>query len=342
MDCWLDHAALGRLTGMVVPAYFSAAPSDDLVRRLLWMTLGDCRHYLPLRHVWVVVDGDARTLRLVDEVRRRLGEGDDTFHLMALPENEGKFAAMRHGMRGLLSACPDVRYAVVRDGDGDHAVSDLPHLARAAARLAEAYGHTHLIVAGSRGSRHRPMGWARGELETLLDRVTLDALAYRLAREGRALNLAHCCGDGVPDLSTGYKVYGRDVARYLFVEAEPNLAGLSSEDYWHFGPETVTIVEAALAGAEFAKVRRLTWDGQPTSSFNEFRHVRLYGELLTWVMARLEIPTVVAARLFDNAARPLLLGTMAAGAETLAELRATVLGRGAGVVPPPPSALPFV
>ena len=58
------------------------------------------------------------------------------------------------------------------------------------------------------------MGWARGELETLLDRVTLDALAYRLAREGRALNLAHCCGDGVPDLSTGYKVYGRDVARY--------------------------------------------------------------------------------------------------------------------------------
>ena len=114
MDCWLDHAALGRLTGMVVPAYFSAAPSDDLVRRLLWMTLGDCRHYLPLRHVWVVVDGDPRTLRLVDEVRRRLGEGDDTFHLMALPENEGKFAAMRHGMRGLLSACPDVRYAVVR------------------------------------------------------------------------------------------------------------------------------------------------------------------------------------------------------------------------------------
>lgn len=342
MDPWLDHDALGRLTAMVVPAYFAAAPSDDLVRHLLWMTLGDCRHYLPLDHVWVVVDGDHRTHRLADEIRRRLGEGGDTFRLMLLRENQGKLAAMRHGLRALLSALPDVRFAVVRDGDGDHALSDLPHLVRAAARLAEAYGHSNLIVAGARGSRHRPMGWARGELETLLDRVTLDALAYRLAREGRALNLAHCSGEGVPDLSTGYKVYGRDVARRLFVESEPNLAGLSSEDYWHYGPETVTIVEAILEGAEFAEVRRLTWDGQPTSSFNEFRHVRLYGELLAWVFARLEIPAEVAARLFDNAARPLLLGTMAAGAETLAELRAGVLGRDAGAAPQPPPALPFI
>jgi hypothetical protein len=342
MDPWLDHAELGRLTGMVVPAYFSATPSDDLVRRLLWMTLGDCHHYVPLDHVWVVVDGDERTHRLTDEVRRALGQGGATFRLMRLRENQGKLAAMRHGLRALLSALPTVRYAVVRDGDGDHALSDLPHLVRAAAQLAGAYGHTNLIVAGARANRHRPMGWARGELETLLDRVTLDALAYRLAREGRALNLAHCTGMGVPDLSTGYKVYGRDVARYLFGDAEPNLAGLSSDDYWHYGPETVTFVEAVLAGAEFAEVRRLTWDGQPTSSFADFRHVHLYGELLAWVFARLEIPPAVAARLFDNAARPLLLPTTAAGAETLATLRAEVLGRGDGVVPPPPPALSFV
>lgn len=342
MDPWLDHDELGRLTGMVVPAYFPAAPTDDLVRRLLWMTLGDCRHYLPLDHVWVVVDGDRRTFRLAAELRRRLAEGGDTFNLMLLPENQGKLAAMRQGIHALLVAQPDVRYAVVRDGDGDHALSDMPHLVRAAARLAGAYGHTNLIVAGARGSRHRPMGWARGELETLLDRVTLDALAYRLAREGRALNLAHCSGGGVPDLSTGYKVYGRDVAHRLFVGAEPSLAGMSSDDYWHYGPETVTIVEAMLAGAEFAEVRRLTWDGQPTSSFNEFRHVRLYGELLAWVFTRLEIPVEVAARLFDNAARPLLLGTMAAGAETLAELRAEVLGGDAGAAPSPPPKLPFI
>mgnify|MGYP005859744229 FL=1 len=169
MDPWLDHDELGRLTGMVVPAFFSAAPADDLVRHLLWMTLGDCRHYLPLDHVWVVVDGDRRTFRLAAALRRRLAEGGDTFNLMLLPENQGKLAAMRQGIHALLVAQPDVRYAVVRDGDGDHALSDMPHLVRAAARLAEAYGHTNLIVAGARGSRHRPMGWARGELETLLD-----------------------------------------------------------------------------------------------------------------------------------------------------------------------------
>jgi hypothetical protein len=348
MDRWLDHDELGRLTGMVVPAYFSPAPSDDLVRHLLWMTLGDCRHYVPLDHVWVVVDGDQRTGRLVEETRRRLAEGDDTINVLSFAENRGKLAAMRRGMDALLRAQPEVLYAVVRDGDGDHALSDLPHLVRAAARLAEGYGHTNLIVAGARGSRHRPMGWVRGELETLLDRVTLDALAYRLARHGRALNLAHCRGDRVPDLSTGYKVYGRDVAQYLFIDSEPNLACLSEDDYWHYGPETVTVVEAILAGAEFAEVRRLTWDGQPTSSFNEFRHVQLYGELMAWVFSRLAIPPPVAARLFDNAARPLHLGTIAPGADTLARLRAEVLGRSldgdpnTGAAPPPPPTLPFI
>lgn len=340
---WTSQEALGRATGVVVPAYFSAAPTDDLVRRLLWMTLGDSHHYLPPEQVWVVVDGDRRTARLAAEVQEALREHlGRTFHLLPLAENGGKFRALCEGVRGLLARHPEVRYVAVRDGDGDHALSDLPHLVRAAAQLAGAYGHTNLIVAGARANRHRPMGWARGELETLLDRVTLDALAYRLAREGRALNLAHCTGMGVPDLSTGYKVYGRDVARYLFGDAEPNLAGLSSDDYWHYGPETVTFVEAVLAGAEFAEVRRLTWDGQPTSSFADFRHVHLYGELLAWVFARLEIPPAVAARLFDNAARPLLLPTTAAGAETLATLRAEVLGRGDGVVPPPPPALSFV
>ena len=114
--------------------------------------------------------------------------------------------------------------------------------------LRDAYAHTRLIVLGARRSRHHPMGSNRGELETLLDQVTLDALAFALVRQGRAINLAHCHTGRVPDVSSGYKVYGRQMAEALFVETEPRLQGLSAHDYWHFGPETVPVVEAMLSG----------------------------------------------------------------------------------------------
>jgi len=337
-----SQEALGRATGVVVPAYFSAAPTDDLVRRLLWMTLGDSHHYLPPEQVWVVVDGDARTARLAAEVQEALRERvGRTFHLLPLAENGGKFRAVREGVRGLLGRHPEVRYVAIRDGDGDHALSDLPALLRAAEECAAARGDSNVLVAGSRASRHHPMGWVRGELETLLDRVTIDALAYHLARQGRALDLTRLpAPNGVPDLSSGYKVYGRHAAERLFVEATPHLASLSERDYWRYGPETVPVVEAALAGATLAETARVTFNGQPTSSFGDFHVVALYGALLGWVFTRLEIPLPVAAQLYDNAACRMLLGTAGPGAETLDAVRAHALERaaahcGGGAIPPP-------
>jgi len=349
VEGWIGHSTLAERTGMVIPAYFSAKPSTEMIRQLLWITLGDCGHYLPWEHIWVVVDGDLRTAELVTEVRGRLGEDwGAQFNLIVLPENRGKLWAIRQGIAALLGAWPQVDYIVIRDGDGDHAIADMPTLVRMAWHLHRGYGHSRCIVAGARRSRHRPMGWLRGELEPLLDRLTLDALAYRLAQEGRALNLGHCQGAGVPDISSGYKVYGREMAEELFVRAAPNLASLTAEDYWHYGPETVTIVEGALRGAVLAEAPRLTWDGQPTTSFGEFRELALYGELLAWVYTRLEIPLAVAAQLYDNVAPHLTLRTTAQGAELLSALRAHVLdkvrafrGEG-GPLPAPPPAVPFL
>ncbi|NLD72364.1 MAG: hypothetical protein GX649_06565 [Chloroflexi bacterium] len=339
---WSAQEALGRATGVVVPAYFSAAPPDDLVRRLLWMTLGDCHHYLPLEQVWVVVDGDERTARLAGEVQEALrGRLGASFHLVPLAENGGKFRAVREGARGLLAAHPDLRYIAVRDGDGDHAISDLPALLRAAEEIAAGRDDTNVLIAGARASRHHPMGWVRGELEAILDRVTIDALAYHLARRGRALDLAYVAGaNGAPDLSSGYKVYGRQAAEYLFGEAPPQYASLSKRDYWRYGPETVPVVEAVLAGATLGEAARLTFNGQPTSSFGDFAVVALYGELLAWVWTRLGIPPDVAACLYDNAACRALLGTTAPGAETLDTVRRHALERtaahcGGAPLPPP-------
>ncbi|MBC7235462.1 MAG: glycosyltransferase [Chloroflexi bacterium] len=350
MERWIDQNELGVRIGMVVPAYFSAKPSDDLVRHLLYMTLADCHHYLPLEHIVVVVDGDARTARLAEELRQHLaGRHGRTFRLMPLAENHGKLWAMQEGIKALLSERPDIEYIAIRDGDGDHVASDLPRLARAARFLAEAYAGTRLIIIGARRSRHRPMGWLRGELEMLLDRITLDALVYALALQGRALNLRHCLGEGVPDLSSGYKMYGREAAELLFRDAQPRYEGLTPYDYWHYGPETMTIVEAVLQDTVLAELPRLTWDGQPATSFGEFRLVSLYGELLAWVFCRLAISPVVAAQMYDNHVPSLALRTTAQGQEMLTTLRAFVLeklcrqrGEAASSIPEPKPMLPFL
>ena len=349
MDRWVDQSEIMPITGIIVPVYFPGKLSQDLLGQLLWMTLADCHHYTLLENVCVVVDGDPRTAKVLGEIRDRLlGEHGSTFSLMPLPKNRGKLWAIQGGIGALLEARPLVEYIVIRDGDGDHVASDVPRLVRTAMHLVEAYASSRVIVIGSRPSRHRPMGWVRGELEELLDHVTIDALGYRLASQGRALNLSHCSGQAVPDLSSGYKVYGRQAAQDLFVENEPQMRCLCAEDYWHYGPETVTIVEGVLQGAIIAEIRRLTWDGQPATTFGEFKQLSLYGELLAWVYARLDIPLDVAAQFYDNhlAARP--LRTTAQGRETLASLRSYALERTRAFraesvpIPPPKPILPFL
>ncbi|MGI5917491.1 MAG: glycosyltransferase [Anaerolineae bacterium] len=346
---WVEQETLAPKIGVVIPAYFSATPSDEMVRRLLWMTLSDGHHYSPPENVWVVVDGDARTARIVEEIREQLTlRQGAAFNVLPLAENQGKLGAIRRGIAALLAERPDIEYVIIRDGDGDHAAADIPALARAAGQLVAAYGHSRLIVIGARNSRHRPMGWIRGELETLLDGVTVDALAYHLARQGRALNLSHCRGDAVPDLSSGYKVYGRQAAVELFVEHEPQLACLEPAHYWRYGPETVTVIEGLLKGAVIAELRRLTWDGQPATSFGEFRHVSLYGDLLAWVYTRLEIPIEVAARLYDNRVPSMPLRTTTEGRDLLDAVRRHALERTrdyrgeGGAIPPPPPTVPFL
>jgi hypothetical protein len=319
---WTDQGSLGRATGMVVPAYFSAGPQDDLVRHLLWMTLCDCAAYVPLANVWVVVDGDARTARIAAGVQQDLRhEHDDSLNLIYLPENQGKFGALRAGVTALLAARPGVQWIVVRDGDGDHVAPVIPQLVRTAEFLARERGDTRVLIVGARSSRHRPMGFWRGELEALLDGLTLDALAFALARQGRPLDQRFLRWEGVPDLSSGYKAYGRLLAEQLFGRCEPRYLTLSPSDYWHYGPETVTVVEAVEAGAALAEVMRPAWDGQPTSSFGEFKLLALYGELLAWVWARLAVPLAVAAVHFDSRARGTLLRTIDGGSALVASLR---------------------
>jgi len=349
MDHWMEHDEMRERIAVVIPAYYSQRPSDELVAQLSWITLCDTQVYHPLENTWVVVDGDPRTERILHNLQNELlAKQGQTFNLLPLPVNKGKFWVMREGIRAILDERPGVDYILVRDGDGDHVNSDIPRLVRGADILARETGQTRMIVIGRRSSRHRPMGWLRGELETMLDQITMDALAYYQAQQGVVLDTSRLQFGGVPDLSSGYKVYGRDIALSLFGNEPPSLCGVSASDYWHYGPETVTIVEAVLQGVTLAEVPRLTWDGQPATSFGEFRIVRLYGALLGWVFVRLGIGLANAAQMIDNIYPAITLRTTREGQETLSQIRTFALehlrahSQTAEDIPAPRASLPFL
>lgn len=349
-EIWRAQELLGQETAVVVPVYFAARVADAMVERLLRITLMDLHHYLPLEQVWAVVDGDPRSAtilrRIVADLSRGAASSRGGIQVLDLPENRGKLGAMAEGMRAILRRQPHVRWLVVMDNDADHMASVLPQLVRSAAFLADVYGHQRVLAIGARASRVRPMGWVRGELELILDQLTVDASCYALALQGRALDLSQCLPGAVPDLSSGFKAYGRDLAMRLFSDAEPFYETLSPSDYYRYGPETVTIVETILAGGVLGEMLRPTWDGQPATSFGEFRVIEMYGELLTWVWTRLGIPLAAAAQMFDNHGRELALGTAPEGAELLRRLRAYALARLAertgGDVPSARPLLPYV
>jgi len=344
MSDWLDGDRLSAETGVVVPAYFSPATDESTVRRLLWMTLADLPRVVAPENVWLVVDGDERTACLAKDVLPRVS-GQMGF--LPLPTNQGKLGAMRAGTRALLESQPAVRYIAYLDGDGDHMASVVPRLVRTADFIADARGADDVLVVGSRASRSRPMGWLRGELEELLDQVTMDALAFALARQAKVLDVSCCLPGRVWDISSGFKVYSRHLAEVTVAKEPGFLGSLTHSDYDHYGPETMMVVEAVLAGAIVAEAQRPTWDGQPTTAFGQFRTAALYGELLAWVWQRLDISVDQAIKMFDNHTPARALVTTSDGIKALADVRAYALSHLAdwrgepATFPAPPARPPF-
>ena len=85
--------------------------------------------------------------------------------------NQGKLHALRLGM-ARLEERQDLSWFATIDADGDHFANELVNLVRAGiyARQERHVGGVHVL--GRRISRHRPMGWLRGELEELAAKGT--------------------------------------------------------------------------------------------------------------------------------------------------------------------------
>lgn len=344
MTDWLDGDTIYAATGVVVPAFFSASTNEETVARLLRMTLADLPRIVAPENVWLVVDGDPRTAEIARGVLPCIAP---ELQLLSLPSNQGKLGAMREGTLALLATRPQVRYVAFLDGDGDHMATVVPRLVRTVAYIEGARGIEDVVVIGARASRSRPMGWLRGELEELLDQVTVDALAYALARQGRVLDVSCFLPGQVCDISSGFKVFTRHLVANTVARAPGFLGTISRADYDRYGPETMTVVEAALAGALVAEAQRPTWDGQPTTAYGEYRLVAVYGELLAWVWERLDISVEGAAAMFDNRAPARALRTTQEGVKLLAEVRTHALTRlqawrgEEGAIAPPRALPPF-
>ncbi len=335
--------------GMVIPVWYNPAEPDEAMAGLLRLTLADCALFMPLDRVVLVVDGSPRIARIARAERDRWLRGNETApELILEEENRGKEHAVTRGMQWLLRERPEVDLLCVRDADADHFINDLPNLARAALHIAREADNPRVLVIGRRGSLHRPMGWLRGELELLQDRVLLDALRFALARQGRALDLRFCAGvDTVPDFNSGYKLYTRAAAEQIFADPGAEMRCLKPDEFWRYGAETISIVHGVLSGAVLGEVRRMTFDGQPTSTFHTGAEARLrwYSGVIAWIFCRLEIPVEIARAILDNQVTACPMMTMGQASEELRAIRDAVLRRVAAyygeAYAPPPLARPI-
>jgi hypothetical protein len=203
-------------------------------------------------------------------------------------------------------------------------------LVRAALHIALETGQSaasaRVMVLGRRISRHRPMGFLRGELEELADRVLLDALAYRAAATARPLSLEYATTlDEFPDFHSGYKLFSRQTAQDVFL-SKPQLAGVSDDCYFRHAVEAVMTVEALEHGAYLGVVNRTTLNEQPISTFGLLDLSQLVADKIIWPCKRLDIPAPFVRQWMANHAPRLLLNTLApAGREELARIRERVL-----------------
>lgn len=312
--------------GMVIPVWFPPGLSADQVGKHLLGTLHDCDHFLPWKHVVLVVDGDAHSYRIVQELqascRQRHGQA---FDIIYCAENAGKGFAVFRGAQWFLDK-PGLEYLTIRDADGDHTLNDLSNLMRLALALRANESTDKLIIVGRRNHPHRALGWIRGELEALLNRVLVDAVRFVLAQRQQVLKTQYFSLSGeYPDLHSGYKVYSRRVCE-LMVERPWECPPWVGPEIYRYGVEAVPFVEGVMIGATVGEMSRLAQEPD-FSGHGAFARPEANGCILLWAFLRLGIAVEHATAILDNHLSRLTLWSDPQGRDVLLELRRYVLGR---------------
>ncbi|MEE2710246.1 MAG: hypothetical protein VYA69_11685 [Gemmatimonadota bacterium] len=308
-------------TGVVVPVYLPPDVDTDMGERLLRDNVATfIQQVAEPSSICLCVDG----LECGLDAARAIADDYNT-KISCAPENKGKLNAVFHGMQTLLEDT-HFRYLAIVDQDGDHFGNELLNAVRSAEHITSHICSDRVMVLGQRRSRHRPMGFLRGELEELADRVLMDVLLYRATITDKPLRLEYTLlMDEYPDFHSGFKLFDRATAESIF-QSKPDLAGVSESCYFRHGVESVLTVEALEAGAYLGAFTRSTVNEQPLTTFGLFNRIQLVADKIIWPSRRLKIPHHFIRQWMANHMPRLLLSTMVPeGKDELIKIRDAVL-----------------
>jgi hypothetical protein len=314
-----------RDTGVVIPVYLPEGRDRPRATALLVETTSAyCAQAADPALVCLSVDGARFGAEAAGEIAHTYGAS-----IVVAETNRGKLAAARSGVHKLLAELAPPYVAIV-DQDGDHFANELANLLRVALDIEERLAGRGVMVLGQRATRHRPLGFLRGELEGLADRVLLDALAYRASVIGRPLGLEYALAHGsCPDFHSGYKLFDRETAEAVFL-SEPKKAGMPDTCYYRHACEAVMTVEALENGAYLGVAHRSTMNGQPVSAFGQYDTRELTADMIAWPCKRLDVPLAFVEQWMANHAQQLLLHTFSPQGERELEAVRQLVARAYG------------
>lgn len=320
-------------TGMTVAIWVGEDADLNEAAALLHRTLDDVELFVRPRNVVLVIDGCPHirgpTEDVCDAVEERCGNRP---RIEENEENEGQGGAVASGIE-LLLAETEVNYICTRDMDADHDIYDVPQLYRKLRKVQDHEGSDKAFVVGERADLHRPMGYGRGELEAMLNEVTIQGLTAT----GCVPQLKHCrMYRHYPDFQSGFKMYTRPAAR----AAAEALRGLDDRrpdlEPLKWGVQFISTVELLLQKAVPASIQRLTFDEQPRTTFvGHGNFAQAYGRQVAWLFQRLQLKPETGWAILDNSLARTMLVTVAGGYETIVELREYVAEHTWGSEAPP-------
>lgn len=240
---------------MIVPSrsHLVLIPSYNTGRKVI-ETVGAARRCW--QPVWVVIDGSTDGTA---EALQALERNDSGLRVLVLPHNQGKGAAILHGLRAAATA--GYSHVLTMDADGQHPAGKIPEF------MATSQAHPHAVVLGV---------------------PVFDASAPALRVRGRKIsnwwaNLETLWG-GIGDSLYGFRVY----------PVEP-LREIMERQYWmrrfDFDPEAaVRLCWRGLRPINLpAPVRYFRAEEGGVSHFNYLRD----NVLLTWMHVRLLLEFVL-------------------------------------------------
>lgn len=299
---YLDADTIRRRTALVMPQWFPPEISAEQAERMLTINLAGVEVYVQPRNLCLVADAcPAAEAAVTAANERRTAAGVEPFVALVNDENLGQGGSLTRGLAELLRRGCTADWYVTRDADGDHFINDLPHLARMADQIATVAGGGCYMVIGRRANPRRPMTWLRGELEELVDRTTMAALAYRLAQRGQVIDRRFLYPDAEwPDAQSGYKLYSADLVTRVVEE----YARLKDPP---FGPDTYRYLGQVApfwicldAGGTCGEVLRASLTDQSVSSFGPETFRRQYRAKLHYVLKRSDMPGAAASQILAN------------------------------------------